>query len=255
MLKDGTPIFTNAVEDFARMLAMFSGASSRLEKLGGNEPASNVAHFIDAGREGGVIVEVKAPHCELVGRLRFDMAPRNLVTLDLTANKLRGPLDLTNLPITLRHLCLAQNEFSGPVDMTALPNRLETLNISVNQLTGTLDLGRLPPKLKKLHAFRNLFEYVTTLPSTSTAMAESGPLPDLSPSTSAGEAAVERDVELEMAASAPVVFLAGGAGAAPPDPNWALLPATLKVINVEGNPLKQRKPTTNGLRNGVSWFW
>ncbi|KNH08794.1 hypothetical protein XU18_0758 [Perkinsela sp. CCAP 1560/4] len=74
------------------------------------------------------------------------------IKLRIADNMLSGPIDITNLPVLLRH-----NEFTGESSLEHLPKGLNVLSLSGNQLRGTVCLTSLPVRLHSLDLSENTF--------------------------------------------------------------------------------------------------
>ncbi|CAL5008276.1 unnamed protein product [Urochloa decumbens] len=86
----------------------------------------------------------------LSGRLPTNMETMSLLYLDLSSNKLTGPIP--PLPISLRILFLSTNQLTGSIP--PLPVSLVIVDLSSNQLTGQVP-SLLPPMLSYLDISNN----------------------------------------------------------------------------------------------------
>ena len=91
------------------------------------------------------------------GHVQASYIPPKVKALYLPRKKLRGTIDLAQLPRGMENLCFFSNQLEGSIDLTQLPERMEKLALSSNQLIGTLDLTALPPAMRLLFLDYNRF--------------------------------------------------------------------------------------------------
>ena len=93
----------------------------------------------------------------LRGSLYWECIPPNIVSLDLTANQLRGNVTLAFVPSCCHRIKLGHNSFGPGLDMSVLPQSLQILDLSENRFRTPLELRNLPRQLTHLILHHNSF--------------------------------------------------------------------------------------------------
>ena len=91
----------------------------------------------------------------MTGTLCFEFIPHEVVHFEAPKTEMRGEVDLTCLPPTLKRFIIGFNAFTGSCDLTRLPPALELLDVHFNKLSGSVSLDYLPETLAELFIDHN----------------------------------------------------------------------------------------------------
>lgn len=87
----------------------------------------------------------------------FGQLSKELETLHVNNNTLRGTMPLAELPPGLLSLDVSHNMLSGPIDIAAMPKRMAYFDISFNRFNGTVSLTQLPESSRFIYIQHNNF--------------------------------------------------------------------------------------------------
>ena len=100
---------------------------------------------------------------KLLGPLCIEQLPRALTRLSAYINLLSGSLNLCEFPNTMLSAFLYRNNFSESIDLRCLPQGMQWLSIRSNFLTGMLNLTELPVTMYDINVSTNFFHGAVTL--------------------------------------------------------------------------------------------